>query len=90
MVSAALFLMAGEGLRVNCSFTFSPVSYRLFRNMDDDGSKNLDYAEFKKGIHDYGLGFEDSVSSSSVCDCDTDILERSGVSSYCLPTILPL
>jgi len=30
--------------------------------MDDDGSKKLDYEEFKKGIHDYGLVMEDPVS----------------------------
>ena len=30
--------------------------------MDDDGSKKLDFEEFKKGIHDYGLLMEDAVS----------------------------
>ncbi len=29
--------------------------------MDDDGSKNLDFGEFKKGIHDYGVDIEDEV-----------------------------
>ena len=38
---------------------------RVFRIMDDDGSKKLDFEEFKKGIHDYGLLLEDAVSSSS-------------------------
>ncbi|XP_030048894.1 calcyphosin-like protein isoform X2 [Microcaecilia unicolor] len=28
---------------------------RAFRIMDDDGSKNLDFKEFLKGLHDYGL-----------------------------------
>ena len=37
---------------------------RVFRIMDDDGSKKLDFEEFKKGIHDYGLLMEDAVSSS--------------------------
>ena len=36
-------------------------TYRIFRVMDDDGSKKLDYDEFKKGIHDYGLVMEDPV-----------------------------
>ena len=40
--------------------------YRVFRIMDDDGSKKLDFEEFKKGIHDYGLLMEDAVSNN--CD----------------------
>ena len=48
---------------VHCVVTcYVYFSCRLFRNMDDDGSKRLDYEEFKKGIHDYGLSLEDSVS----------------------------
>ena len=34
--------------------------------MDDDGSKKLDFDEFKKGIHDYGLLVEDAVSIDTV------------------------
>ena len=30
--------------------------------MDDDGSKNLDYGEFRKGIRDYGISLEEDVS----------------------------
>ena len=30
--------------------------------MDDDGSKNLDYREFKKGIHDFGVALDEDVS----------------------------
>lgn len=37
--------------------------FRIFRIMDDDGSKNLDYQEFKKGLHDYGLSIDESVSA---------------------------
>lgn len=37
--------------------------------MDDDGSKSLDYSEFKKGIHDYGLTMEDAVSNHLWKDC---------------------
>ena len=29
--------------------------------MDDDGSKSLDYEEFKKGVHDYGAMLEEHV-----------------------------
>ncbi len=29
--------------------------------MDDDGSKTLDYREFKKGLADYGLNMEEEV-----------------------------
>lgn len=31
--------------------------------MDDDGSRTLDYNEFKKGLRDYGLYLEPKVSS---------------------------
>lgn len=30
---------------------------RLFRIIDDNGNKKLDFNEFKKGINEYGLGF---------------------------------
>ena len=36
---------------------------RVFRIMDDDGSKSLDLEEFKKGLHDYGLSVEPAVST---------------------------
>lgn len=34
---------------------------RVFRNMDDDGSKNLDMEEFKKGIKDVGVQISEKV-----------------------------
>ncbi|KAL5020093.1 hypothetical protein ScPMuIL_002985 [Solemya velum] len=32
---------------------------RLFRLMDDNGSRSLSFEEFKNGIYDYGLTFDD-------------------------------
>ena len=37
--------------------------------MDDDGSKSLDFHEFKKGIHDYGVDLEINVSNNFVKSC---------------------
>lgn len=34
---------------------------RTFKIMDDDESRCLDFKEFRKGIHDYGLILEDDV-----------------------------
>ena len=33
--------------------------------MDDDGSKSLDFREFKKGVHDYGIDMDDDVSATA-------------------------
>ena len=46
---------------------------RVFRIMDDNGSKSLDFDEFKKGLGDYGLVVSDGVSSkvsSSATMCE--------------------
>ena len=32
--------------------------YRQFRIIDDDGSRSLDFNEFKKGVHDFGIEME--------------------------------
>jgi hypothetical protein len=32
--------------------------------MDDNGSKSLDFEEFKKGLHDYDVTLEDKVRNS--------------------------
>lgn len=45
---------------------------RTFRIMDDDESKSLDFKEFKKGIHDYGLLMEDGVIKQLFEQLDKD------------------
>ena len=37
--------------------------------MDDDGNKSLDFQEFRKGIHDYGVDLEIEVSLIWRCVC---------------------
>lgn len=32
--------------------------------MDDDGSRTLNFEEFQKGLHDYGVVVSDQVSQS--------------------------
>ena len=45
---------------------------RVFRIMDDDGNKKLDYNEFQKGIFDYGLNLEPEVYVVCTCSiCNT-------------------
>jgi Ca2+-binding EF-hand superfamily protein len=43
---------------------------RLFRIMDDDGSKSLDVEEFKKGVHEYGM--TDAEARDMFSKFDTD------------------
>lgn len=53
---------------------------RTFRIMDDDENRSLDFKEFRKGIHDYGIDMEDNqikelfdlldADSSGVLDFD--------------------
>ena len=35
--------------------------FRVFRIMDDDKNRTLDFTEFKKGIREYGLQLEPKV-----------------------------
>ena len=39
---------------------------RIFRIMDDNGDRKLDLAEFKKGLHDFGVILEDDDEYSDV------------------------
>ncbi|XP_038048556.1 calcyphosin-like protein [Patiria miniata] len=45
---------------------------RVFRIMDDDGNRTLDYGEFKKGIHDYGFSFDDKAIKEMFAAFDRD------------------
>ena len=40
--------------------------------MDDDGSRTLDFKEFKKGVHDYGLVLDDGVVQQAFQTIDKD------------------
>ena len=40
--------------------------------MDDDESRSLDFKEFKKGIHDYGLLMEDATIKTLFEQLDAD------------------
>lgn len=51
---------------------------RVFRIMDDDGSRSLNFEEFNKGIHDYGLTLNSDVryisfrgDKGGACDCSS-------------------
>lgn len=45
---------------------------RTFKIMDDDASRSLDFKEFKKGIHDYGLMMEDEELKDLFARLDKD------------------
>ena len=45
---------------------FAGYCYRVFRIIDDDGSRSLDFSEFKKGLKDYGVAVSDAVGADSV------------------------
>lgn len=37
------------------------LSFRVFRIMDDDRNRSLDFSEFKKGMREYGLYLDPKV-----------------------------
>lgn len=45
---------------------------RTFKIMDDDGSRSIDYREFKKGLHDYGVSLEDEQIKALYDQLDRD------------------
>ena len=42
---------------------------RMFRRMDDDGSKALAFAEFKKGLEDSGMDMSDEQYKAMPVNC---------------------
>lgn len=42
--------------------------FRVFRIMDDDGSRSLDFNEFKKGVREYGLYMEPQVKKEQLLE----------------------
>lgn len=44
----------------------------MFRIIDDDGNRSLNFAEFKKGIRDYGLNLEPNVVQDMFKTFDRD------------------
>ena len=40
--------------------------------MDDNGNKNLDFGEFKKGLHDYGVEVSDEDAKGMFHAFDKD------------------
>ena len=45
---------------------------RIFRRMDSDGNKNLDYEEFVKGVKDIGLELTDDQHKELFLKFDRD------------------
>lgn len=45
---------------------------RTFKIMDDDGSRSIDYKEFKKGLHDYGCMLENDEVENIFGEIDKD------------------
>ncbi|XP_070562903.1 calcyphosin-like protein [Ptychodera flava] len=45
---------------------------RVFRIMDDDGSKTLNFEEFKKGLHDYGVATDPAEVQAAFTRFDKD------------------
>ena len=47
-------------------------TFRMFRRIDDDGSKNLDFDEFAKGVRDTGLQVTDDEAQVMFKKFDID------------------
>ena len=48
-----------------CSIYIAPLFiFRVFRIMDDDGSKSINFEEFQKGLSDYGVKISGQVSDA--------------------------
>ncbi|XP_028404751.1 calcyphosin-like protein [Dendronephthya gigantea] len=45
---------------------------RTFRIMDDDGSKSLNFDEFEKGLHDYGVALDKEHAQQAFAAFDKD------------------
>lgn len=45
---------------------------RVFKIMDDDGSRSLDFKEFRKGVSDYGLDLDDDIIKGMFAAFDKD------------------
>jgi Ca2+-binding EF-hand superfamily protein len=64
-----------EQLRLNClSRGAAGIKGlgRVFRIMDDNGDKKLDFSEFKKGLKDYGVTLSDEKARQLFDQVDTD------------------
>jgi len=48
------------------------VMLRMFRIMDDNGSRTLDREELMKGLYDYGLKFTKAEVTQIISDIDKD------------------
>ena len=44
-----------------CNIIAPIFIFRIFRIMDDDGSRSINFEEFQKGLSDYGVKVSDKV-----------------------------
>lgn len=62
-----------NNLKFTCRCTYEIIGFfyffRVFRIMDDDKNRTLDFNEFKKGMRDYGLHLEPKVILLSCSQC---------------------
>ena len=55
---------------------------RMFRRMDDDGSKNLGYDEFRKGIEETGLELSEDGYKEMFAKFDKDGSGRLSIDEF--------